>query len=90
MTLGQMDAARVFTFDFPSAYRFYTEVLGFRPVVTFDGAAVFDTGPCRLILEAADAADAAERPLVGRFAGISFRVDDIAAVCRDLGDALRA
>lgn len=49
------------------------------------GYCVYDAGPCQLVVEtvAADA-PADDRALVGRFTGLSFKVDDLAQVYEQL------
>lgn len=84
MTLGPIEAARVFTFAFARAYAFYTDTLALTPLAKGDGFAMFDTGACKLILETADPDDPEGQALVGRFAGLSFTVPDVAACHRTL------
>ena len=77
--LGPLGAARLFTFAFERSVAFYRDRLGLALQSRDQGVAVFDTGACRLILEAADPDDPEERALVGRFAGLSFTVCDLSA-----------
>ena len=84
MTLGPIGAVRIFTLAFERAYDFYADTLTLTPLAREDGFAMFDTGACKLILESADPDDPEERALVGRFAGLSFTVPDVAASHREL------
>ncbi|MCG8353982.1 MAG: VOC family protein [Kiloniellales bacterium] len=76
MELGAIEAVRVFTFDLARARAFYCETLGLAALSSGDGVVILDTGQAKLLIEAADPDDAEERPLVGRFMGISFTVED--------------
>lgn len=84
MQLGPIAAVRVFVLDVEAAVDFYANRLGLTASSTFDGVAVFDAGGCDLIVEAADPDSAEERALVGRFSGVSFRVEDMQAAYRAL------
>ena len=86
MQLGPISAVRVFVSDVERAVEFYSHRLGLTPPTRFDGVAVFDAGACELIVETADPDDDEERALVGRFTGVSFRVEDIDAAYRVLRD----
>ncbi|WP_295641798.1 VOC family protein [uncultured Methylibium sp.] len=82
-----LNTARVFVRDIHRAKAFYGQVLGLK--LRADGAlqgwCVFDAGNCELVVEAvAAAAPADEQALVGRFTGLSFRVDDVHASHRAL------
>ncbi len=87
MSLGPIEAARVFTFDIARARAFYAERLGLRLRWADDGAAVFDAGPCMLVVESCRADEPEERALVGRFAGLSFSVADAEAAYAELSSA---
>jgi predicted enzyme related to lactoylglutathione lyase len=78
----QLSAARIFVRDMIAAKRFYAHVLGLP--ITADGSqhgyCVFNVGGADLVVESvADDADEEERALVGRFTGLSFKVEDIRA-----------
>ena len=74
----KLAAVRLFVEDLAAARSFYADLLGLRPVSLEPEALLFDDGPL-LIIEPAD--DEARREgLVGRFAGVSLRVDDIEAL----------
>ncbi len=82
-----LNTARVFVRDIHRAKAFYGQVLGLR--LRADGAAqghlVFDAGNCELVVEAVPAdAPADEQARVGRYTGLSFRVDDVHASHRTL------
>jgi predicted enzyme related to lactoylglutathione lyase len=82
-----LSAVRVFVKDVGEAKAFYAERLGFK-VTLWDldnGVCIFDAGAVQLIVEAVpEGAPADEQVLVGRFTGLSFAVDDIAAKHHDL------
>ena len=82
--IGPIAAVRLFVFDLKSAIDFYTDVLGLKSSSRSEGHAAFDVGGCDLIVEAADPDDDEDCALVGRFLGVSFRVEDIERVYRDL------
>jgi len=78
----RLAALRIFVRDITAARAFYGTQLGLR--LQHDGAAdgycVFDLQGVDLVIEAVpDEAPADERALVGRFSGVSFAVDDLAA-----------
>ena len=82
-----LSAVRVFVKDVAEAKAFYAERLGLRLTLgdLDNGVCIFDAGSAQLIVEAVpDGAPADEQVLVGRFTGISFAVDDIAARHQDL------
>jgi catechol 2,3-dioxygenase-like lactoylglutathione lyase family enzyme len=54
MTLGPIEAVRVFTTNLAKTRRFYAEILGLREVVVSDAIAIFDTGQAKLIVEHVD------------------------------------
>lgn len=86
MALGPIEAVRLFTRSMERAGAFYADTLGLTPIVRDEAFAVFETGQAKLVLECCDPDDPEADALVGRFAGISFTVPDIAASV----DALRA
>lgn len=77
MTLA-IAAVRLFVDDLAAARSFYADLLGLRPIETGPPVLIFDCGPL-LIIEPADE-EARREGLVGRFAGVSFGVDDIQAL----------
>lgn len=84
MSLGALDAVRVFTRDFPRAESFYRDTLGLKVLFVEADFCVFDTGTTKLVLEAQAPDDPETDALVGRFAAISFRVTAIDEVIADL------
>ncbi len=77
-----LNTVRVFVTDLARAKAFYAHVLGLK--INADGAAhgyvVFNAGNVELVIEAVEAgAPDDEQALVGRFTGLSFRVDDVRA-----------
>ncbi len=85
-----LNTARVFVRDLDSAHQFYAQTLGLAlkfggPEV---GYCVYDVGHCQLVVEpvAADA-PAEDLALVGRFTGLSFKVDHLAEVYERLSAA---
>ena len=85
--LWQLDAARLFVHDLEAAHGFYARTLGLphRAGAPSAGFCVYDAGGVQLVVEAV-APDAPEddHALVGRFTGLSFRVDDIRLRCAEL------
>jgi len=82
----KLAAARVFVRDIVEAREFYSERLGL-PIEVADvehGFCMFDTGATKLIVEAIAGDDEEGRELVGRFTGLSFPVEDIRSVYRQL------
>lgn len=84
----QLDAARLFVHDLEAAHGFYARTLGLphRAGAPAAGFCVYDAGGgVQLVVEAV-APDAPEddHALVGRFTGLSFRVDDIHLRCAEL------
>jgi len=71
-------AVRLWVADLTAALPFYRDTLRLRPTGggAADGYAMFDAGGTDLIVEAAGPDDA---DLIGRFAGVSFEVEDCAA-----------
>jgi DNA-binding transcriptional MerR regulator/catechol 2,3-dioxygenase-like lactoylglutathione lyase family enzyme len=78
--VGPVAAVRLFVRDLDAARTFYGTALGLTEMSTGPGWAVFDGGPVQIVIEDAHG------NLVGRFAGISFAVEDAQAAC----DALAA
>ena len=81
--LKSLDAVRIFVDDLDRARRFYKDVLELREKSASPGWIVFDVDGKDVIVEAV-AADDPERELVGRFLAVSFDVDDIDRIYRDL------
>ncbi len=73
----RLAAVRLFVSDLDRARAFYEQALGWTLKVADSGFAVFDAGAADIVVEAADPEDPEEEALIGRFAGISFAVDDI-------------
>ncbi|MDP3084454.1 MAG: VOC family protein [Rubrivivax sp.] len=76
----KLAAIRLFVDDLGNAQAFYTDTLGLQRVASdpAHGFAAFKSAGIDLIVETvATDATADDRALVGRFAGVSFAVDDI-------------
>jgi catechol 2,3-dioxygenase-like lactoylglutathione lyase family enzyme len=84
VNVGPIEAVRVFTTKLDVARKFYEHKLGLGQLADCEGVAIFDTGQAKLILEHVDANDPEASELVGRFAGFSFTVTDMAAARGDL------
>lgn len=84
MPLGPIEAVRVFTTDLARARRFYAGALGLPETSYGGGAAVFDTGQAKLIVEHIDADDPEAAELLGRFTAFSFTVASMAAAITEL------
>lgn len=83
----QLSAARLFVRDIEAARHFYSHVLGLPLKVdgSVHGYCVYRAGDVDLVVESVPAdAPADDQALVGRFTGLSFRVDDAAVAYRDL------
>jgi len=78
MLLGLM-AVCPFVSDIDRAREFYAEKLGLQLTMDEPDYLILDVGGPMLIVEALDPDDPEAAELVGRFAGISFKVDDIGA-----------
>lgn len=83
----ELSAARVFVRDIVAAKRFYGQILGLP--LKADGSrygyCVFASGSADLVVEAvADDAPQEDRSLVGRFTGLSFKVQDASAKHEEL------
>jgi catechol 2,3-dioxygenase-like lactoylglutathione lyase family enzyme len=81
--LKSVSAVRIFVDDIERARRFYRDVLELDEQSASPEWAVFDIDGKDLIIESV-AVDGPERELVGRFLGVSFRVDDIEGTYRHL------
>ena len=79
-TVGPLNAVRLFCTEVAPSADFYRDVLGLPELFRSDDAALFQSGQVGLLIEKGDPDDAEEADLIGRFAGVSFPVDDIAAV----------
>lgn len=79
MTLGPINAVRVFVPDLAAVRGFYRDQLGLAEAFADDHVLVFKTGTADLIVEAANPDDAEEAALIGRFVGVSFTVPDVQA-----------
>ena len=75
--LQKLMAVRLFVTDLSRARRFYSDTLGLTLMMDEPYYAIYDVGGPMLIVEPVDPTDLEEVTLVGRFAGISFKVDDI-------------
>jgi len=83
----KLTTARLFVSDLEASRHFYTASLGLPLIAdsTRFGYCVVAAGPVSLVLEhVAPDAPADDQELVGRFTGLSFAVDDIAATHREL------
>ena len=78
MLIGPIEAVRLFTRNSERAFTFYSETLELPVRLADEGLAIFETGQAKLVLELSPAGDPESDALVGRFAGISFTVTDIA------------
>jgi catechol 2,3-dioxygenase-like lactoylglutathione lyase family enzyme len=85
--LKSFNAVRIFVDDLGRARRFYRDVPELRETSTFEGEdggwAVFELDGRNVVLETVSR-DNPERALVGRLLAISFTVDDIDEVYRNL------
>jgi catechol 2,3-dioxygenase-like lactoylglutathione lyase family enzyme len=84
MTVGPIEAVRVFTTKLAEARRFYADTLGLRELQNTDAVAIFDTGQAKLVVESIDRNDPEATALVGRFAAFSFTVADMTATLNEL------
>ena len=78
----KLSTARVFVRDLEAARSFYRDTLGLKLHAASDplGYCVFESGGAQLVVESVpDHAPADEQCLVGRFTGLSFTVDSVAA-----------
>ena len=81
--LKSLSAVRIFVGDLDRARRFYRDVLELREKSAAPEWAVFDLDGSDIILEVVADGDP-ERALVGRLLAVSFAVDDIDDVYRNL------
>ncbi len=72
-------AVRLFVTDLARARRFYSDKLGLALSMDEPDYLIYDVGGPMLIVEAVEPDDPEAADLVGRFAGLSFKVDDIGA-----------
>jgi catechol 2,3-dioxygenase-like lactoylglutathione lyase family enzyme len=84
MSLGPIEAVRVFTTNLTKARRFYAETLGLPEIRTTDTWAMFDTGQAKLIVECVDPDDPEAAGLVGRFTAFSFTVTSMETAVNNL------
>ena len=80
----QLNFAKIFCEHLPRCHRFYAQqlllpTLDYRPA---KGYALYNTGPCVLILEAIS--DPAHRNRVGRYTGLSLSIHDLEAKMNQL------
>ena len=82
----EADTVRVFVSDLARAVSFYRDILGIPLDVdgSDSGFAIFKPGRMSLVIEVVADKDAEFAELVGRFVGLSFRVDDVAVACEEL------
>ena len=83
----KLGTARIFVRDLDAARSFYRDKLGLslRAYSAESGYCVFESGAAQLVVEAVpNEAPADEQVLVGRFTGLSFAVENIAAVYQRL------
>ena len=81
--LKSVGAVRIFVDDLDRARRFYGDVLKLDERSATQEWVVYDLDGKDIVVEAV-APDDPERETVGRFLAVSFAVDDIEAVYRDL------
>lgn len=86
MTLGPIEAVRVFTTKLSEARRFYADGLGLQEKLATDAILMFDTGQAKLIVECVDPDDPEAAGLVGRFTAFSFTVTNMDTALNDLRD----
>jgi lactoylglutathione lyase len=84
MTVGPIEAVRVFATRLADARRFYAESLGLNEVFATDAVVMFDTGQAKLIVERVGVDDPEASGLVGRFTAFSFTVSDMETTLNDL------
>jgi catechol 2,3-dioxygenase-like lactoylglutathione lyase family enzyme len=82
----EADTVRVFVSDLARAISFYRDALGIPLDVDGNdgGFAIFRPGGMSLLIEVVTDEDAEAAKLVGRFVGLSFRVDDVAVAYEEL------
>jgi lactoylglutathione lyase len=86
MTLGPIEAVRVFTTRLDESRRFYGDTLGLPEIFATEAAAMFDTGQAKLIVEYVDPGDPEAAGLVARFTAFSFTVINMEMALNDLRD----
>jgi catechol 2,3-dioxygenase-like lactoylglutathione lyase family enzyme len=84
MTVGPIEAVRLFTARLAEARRFYADVLGLKEMSATDTVAMFDTGQAKLIVEQVEHDDSDAAGLAGRFAAFSFTVTNMETTLNDL------
>lgn len=82
--LQAIDAIRIFSGDFEETKTFFVEAIGFTIGFEGPGVAVYDLPGTKLILEEVDLSEPEAAGMVGRFTGVSFAVEDIKAVYKEL------
>ena len=82
----KLQTVRVYAGDFSAAFMFYATMLGLAVVEGTPAGpyALFDTGNAQLALERIPPNHPAFGELVGRFAGLSFKVPDLSALYDEL------
>jgi catechol 2,3-dioxygenase-like lactoylglutathione lyase family enzyme len=83
----KLDAARIFVHDLSAAHAFYELALALPHLAGGPalGYCVYDASGVNLVVEAVPPeASEDDHALVGRFTGLSFRVDDIQLRCAQL------
>ena len=78
----RLSSIRIFVDDLATAAPFYEDVVGLKRSVTADEVVIFENAPS-IVIEIADA-EAQREGLVGRFTGVSFETDDVAALYESL------
>ena len=90
MKIKALTHVRLFAWpaDWPACCAFYGQILGLRPELTDEqtGVAMFKLGEVHLLVERADEQTDETRALVGRFSGISLRVDSTAQAANRLAE----
>jgi catechol 2,3-dioxygenase-like lactoylglutathione lyase family enzyme len=76
----RLRSVRLYCGDLGNAITFYRDLLGLPLVNETPNAATFDTGDAQLTVEHVPHGHPAHQELVGRFAGISLMVPDLAKV----------
>ena len=76
--VGPISTVRLFCADLEATADFYQDVLGLPQVFREADAALFKSGQVGVLIEQGDPNSAEEAALIGRFAGISFPVGDMA------------
>lgn len=85
--IGHISAARLFVHDIKKAKEFYGKTLGLALNLHTPDCLIYKTGDAQLIVEPIERGDENRKSYVGRFTGIAFDVEDIAAVVERLYDA---